>query len=136
MSGTPYTQDTSAGRTANVLIVDEAALVKDGVYWAVAPFVARTHGDIWLLSTPKRQAGFFYNAWHGKDTRWHRIFANVHDCPGLDPEFLEMMKQADPHQYRQDFECQFVQPPDRLIDRATIEAIVYTPEERWRYERR
>ena len=48
------TTDTSIGPTANVLIVDEAALVKDPVYFSVSPATARTHGDIWLMSTPRR----------------------------------------------------------------------------------
>ena len=37
------TTDTSAGNTANVLIVDEAALSEERVYFSVSPAVARTH---------------------------------------------------------------------------------------------
>jgi hypothetical protein len=108
--------DTSVGNTANVLIVDEAALVKDHVYWSVAPAVSRTHGRIWLLSTPRRQAGFFYNFWHSETTRWHKVFSNIKDCPEIDEEFLEMQREADPIKYRQDFLCEFLQPADRVIN--------------------
>ena len=95
-----HTTDTSVGPTANVLIVDEAALVKDLVYFSVSPTTARTHGTIWLMSTPRRPAGYFYNIWQSQeDTRWHKIFSPVSDCPvfvvatandikSLPPEFL------------------------------------------------
>ena len=110
-----HTTDTSVGPTANVLIVDEAALVKDLVYFSVSPTTARTHGDIWLMSTPRRPAGFFYNVWHSDDARWHRIFSPVSDCPDIDPAFLEMQKRADEVKYNQDFLCMFQQPADRLF---------------------
>ena len=110
-----HTTDTSVGPTANVLIVDEAALVKDLVYFSVSPTTARTHGDIWLMSTPRRPAGFFYNVWHSDDANWHRIFSPVSDCPDIDPAFLEMQKRADEVKYNQDFLCMFQQPADRLF---------------------
>ena len=55
-AGTQIT-DTSDGNTANVLIVDEAALVKDLFYFSVSPATARTHGAIWLMSTPAPPGG-------------------------------------------------------------------------------
>lgn len=120
----PHTQDTSLGRTANVLVVDEAAQVKDEVYFSVSPFVARTHGAIWLLSTPSRQAGFFYNYWHDEAVKWHRVFSNITDCPEIDPDFLEMQRRADPIKYQQDFLCQFVQPANRLCSREFVRSML------------
>ncbi len=29
-----------------------------------------TNGTIWPMSPPRRQAGLFYNAWHGNGDRW------------------------------------------------------------------
>ena len=106
-----------------MLIIDEAALVKDQVYWSVAPFVGRTKGAIWLLSTPRRPVGFFYNIWHNNDTRWRRVFSSIKDCPDIDPDFLEMQKRADPTKYKQDFECEFVQPPGHLVTREFVRSI-------------
>ena len=115
-----HTTDTSVGPTADVLIVDEAALVKDQVYFSVSPFTARTRGAIWLMSTPRRPAGFFYNIWKSEDTRWHKVFSTVADCPDIDPGFLEMQKNADEIKYGQDFLCEFLQPANRLF---TVEMI-------------
>ena len=111
----PHTSDTSVGNTADVLIVDEAALVKDEVFFSVSPAISRTKGAIWLMSTPRRQAGFFYNIWHAKDDKWKRIFATVKDCPDIDQDFLDMQRLADETRYRQDFECEFLQPPGALF---------------------
>ena len=90
-----HSQDTAVGNTANVLVIDEAALVRDSVYSSVASFTARTHGATWLLSTPRRQAGFFYNIWHSKDTRWSRILATVKDCPEIDQDLLTILRETD-----------------------------------------
>jgi hypothetical protein len=119
-----HSADTSVGNTANVLIVDEAALVKDEVYFSASPFIGRTHGAIWLMSTPRRQAGFFYNIWHRKDTRWHRILSTVADCPEIDRGFLEEYKRANPIKYDQDFECKFIQPADRQFTNEQIDSIL------------
>jgi hypothetical protein len=67
------------------------------------------------MSTPRRQAGFFYNIWHGKEDKWNKIFATVKDCPDIDPDFLAMQRLADETRYRQDFECEFLQPPGALF---------------------
>lgn len=125
----PHNEDTSLGRTANILIIDEAARVKDKVYYAVSAFVAHTRGAIWMLSTPKRQTGFFYNYWHDKKTDWLRIFSNVHDCPNFDRDFLERRKAGDYTTYMQDFECKFVQPDDSLTTREFVESMLYTDDE-------
>ena len=120
----PHTLHSSLGRTANILIVDEAAKVSDDVYYAVSPFVSRTHGQIWLLSTPTRQSGFFYNFWHDTESGWHRVYSNVDDCPEIDRDYLAMQQRANPIKYSQDFLCQFTQPANRLCSRDAASAIV------------
>jgi hypothetical protein len=130
-----HSQETAVGNTANVLIVDEAALVQDHVYFAVAPFIARTAGALWLLSTPRRQAGFFYNIWHDEDPRWLRIFSSIQANPGaIDQAFLDLQRAADPIRFRQDFLCEFVQPADRLIDMDTLKRMLRTDIDQYQLE--
>jgi len=129
-----HSGDTSVGNTAHVLIVDEAALVQDGVYWSVSASVSRTHGKIWIMSTPRRQAGFFYNFWHSKTIKWHRIFSNVEDCPEIDPDYLAMQMAEDPIRYRQDFMCEFIQPADRLTNMETIQRMFRDGADAWFFE--
>jgi hypothetical protein len=120
----PHTADSSLGRTAHVLIVDEAASVKDHVFYAVSAFIAQTRGQLWLMSTPLSQSGFYFNAWHDTTSGWHRVFSNVHDCPNMDPAYLAMQQRMNPTRYSQDFLCQFVQPATRLCSREAASAIV------------
>src|SRR5204863_9287836 len=103
---------THVANTANFLPVDEAAIVRDDVYMAVSSSAAR-RGAIWLMSTPRRQVGFFYNFWHQKN-EWHKIYSTVADCPDIDPVFLQMQRLADETRYRQDFLCEFIQPANHL----------------------
>ena len=120
----PHTETTSLGRTANVLIVDEAAVVKDSVYFSVAAFISRTHGRIWMMSTPARQAGFFYNFWHDQDNGFHKVFSPVADCPAIDPTYLAMLRRASPTKYAQQFECKFMQPSDYLTNREFVRSVL------------
>jgi hypothetical protein len=129
ITAVPHNADTSAGRTATVLIVDEASRVADKVYFPVSAFVSRSHGEIWLLSTPNHQYGFFHNFWHNDDPDWVRIFSNVDDCPELDPKYLAMHRAVDPTGYARDFECRFVADNNSLTNLEFISAMKYSPEE-------
>lgn len=120
----PHNTDTSAGNTADVLVIDEAALVSDEVFASATPFMGRTKGAIWLLSTPRRQVGFFYNLWHNRDARWRRVLSTVDDCPDIDREFLRMQQALDPIRFRQDFYCEFIAPAGSLITREALEACI------------
>ena len=120
----PHNTDTSAGNTADVLVIDEAALVSDEVFASATPFMGRTKGSIWLLSTPRRQVGFFYNLWHARDNRWRRVLSTVEDCPDIDRDFLRMQQSIDPVRFRQDFYCEFIAPAGCLISRDALDALV------------
>ena len=48
----PAAPDRVRGYTAHLLIVDEAAAVRDEIYMAATPMLTATNGDLWLLSTP------------------------------------------------------------------------------------
>lgn len=119
-----HSSETSPGRTADVLIVDEAAMVRDNVFGVIAPFVARSKGAIWLLSTPRGQTGFFYAFWHASDLKWTRIRSTVEDCPGIDRDFLDMQRRIFPATFRQEFYCEFTPAPGRLISRERLRAIL------------
>ncbi len=131
----PHHVDTSAGNTANVLIIDEAALVSDEVFASASPFMGRTRGALWLLSTPRRQVGFFYNLWHAADARWHRILSTVQDCPEIDRDFLRLQQALDPVRFRQDFYCEFIQPANRVIARQPVESMVDADLDPWQIHR-
>jgi hypothetical protein len=62
--GLPGVEDTVRGFSAvSLMLIDEAARVNDDLYKAVRPMLAVGDGDLWLMSTPNGQRGFFYDEW-------------------------------------------------------------------------
>ena len=123
----PHNTTTALGDEAEVLIVDEAAVVKNAVIEAVSPSTARKRSTQWYLSTPARQSGHFYDIWHDKSDDYHRILSTVADTPEIDPKYLQTYRRASPARYEMDFECRFVKPADRLVPRDFVEAICRWP---------
>ena len=113
----PATERAVVGYTANIIIVDEAAIAPDEVVSYLTRTLTQTNGAIWLLSTPRGQLGIFYHIWHAEPSRWLKIKATVDDCPYVSPEFLEEQKLLFPDIFRQEFYCEFVQPAGRLLSR-------------------
>jgi hypothetical protein len=68
------------------------------------------NGDLWLMSTPWGQRGFFWQEWtHGGD-RWHRVSVTAAECPRISAEFLQQEREAlGSHWYEQEYSCQFVE---------------------------
>lgn len=64
MVSVPEREATSRGfPQASLLIVEEAARVPDEHYEAMTPCLDKRNGDLWLLSTPWGQTGFFRRFW-------------------------------------------------------------------------
>ncbi len=104
---------------ASLLIVDEAARVDDGLYYAVRPMLATSGGKLVLLSTPYGQRGSFYEVWT-EGEGWERYEVRAEDCPRIPSEFLEEERRALPRRvFEQEYCCSF---------EATEDA-VFTPEE-------
>jgi hypothetical protein len=58
--GLPANENTIRGYSAaTMVLIDEAARVPEGLYAAVKPMLATTGGEMWLMSTPHGQRGFF-----------------------------------------------------------------------------
>jgi Terminase large subunit, T4likevirus-type, N-terminal len=56
----------------NLLVIDEAAHVPDGLYASVSPLTQTSKGRTILLSTPYGQRGFFWHEWPARGVRWSR----------------------------------------------------------------
>jgi len=60
----PGTEKTTRGFSGvSLLVVDEAARVEDGLYFALRPMVAVSGGSLLMLSTPAGRRGAFYEEW-------------------------------------------------------------------------
>jgi hypothetical protein len=113
---------------AALLLVDEAARVDDGLYYAIRPMLAVGGGSLIMLSTPYGKRGVFYEEWISSHN-WERYEVPASDCPRISEEFLEEERaELPPFIFRQEYECSFVETEDQvfttdLIDRAVTDEV-------------
>jgi hypothetical protein len=90
----PGSEETNRGLAGvRLLIVDEAARVKDEDYLALRPTLATSGGALVALSTPFGRRGWFYQTWeHGEG--WERTRVPSTGCPRIAPEFLREEEAA------------------------------------------
>jgi Terminase large subunit, T4likevirus-type, N-terminal len=128
----PGTEKTIRGFSgAALLLVDEAARVDDGLYYAVRPMLAVSGGSIVMLSTPWGKRGVFYEEWaHGGE--WGRYKLTAEECPRISPAFLAEEARTLPHWvYQQEYHCSFEETEDQVFQMADIErAFTTEPEDR------
>jgi hypothetical protein len=118
----PGTEKTIRGFSgAALLIVDEAARVDDGLYFAVRPMVAVSGGGLLMLTTPAGKRGIFYEEWesgHG----WEKYEVPASECPRISPEFLAAERRSLPDRvYRQEYQCSFEDTEDQVFGNAVID---------------
>jgi hypothetical protein len=77
----------------NLLVLDEAARIRDELYRSVRPMLAVSQGRLVALSTPFGQRGWFYHEWAGGGP-WRRFRISWRDCPRITPAFIEEERRA------------------------------------------
>jgi hypothetical protein len=112
----PGTEKTVRGFSgASLLMVDEAARVDDGLYYAVRPMLAVSGGSLMMLSTPFGKRGVFHREWT-KGADWERYEVKATECPRISKEFLEEERRAlGPWWYAQEYECRFMETQDQVF---------------------
>lgn len=119
----PGTADTIRGFTrVTLLVIDEAAMVRDDLYDAVRPMLTQNQGSIWLLSTPNGQQGFYHREHVFGDEAWLRVLAPADQSPRFTPEQLAAERLAlGESKFAQEFLCQFTAIDGALIDAQWLE---------------
>lgn len=110
-----------------LILVDEAAFFKgDEILEAVMPMLAtRPDGVIWLMSTPKGQAGFFYELWHAEGGPWRRVRVTAAEVPGRIPAaFLAEEERRNPLKYRREYCCEFIAADEALFSRDALDGLL------------
>ncbi|MFN0169064.1 MAG: terminase large subunit domain-containing protein [Bryobacteraceae bacterium] len=125
----PGVADTTRGFSADLLVVEEAALVPDDAYLAMRPSLAATQGAIVALSTPAGPRGFFYEAWTAGGSEWDRSSVPATDCPHFPPGFLDRERRAmGDFWFRQEYLCEFTQSDTGFFPRRLLEDILMAME--------
>ena len=108
--GVPGVQANLRGYSAPaVVIVDEAAQVRDDVYRALRPMLAAGGGELVLLSTPFGQRGFFWQEWTHGGAEWRRVAVKASECERIPAAFLaEERRSLGEDWFSQEYECSFL----------------------------
>lgn len=98
-----------------LLVIDEAGMVPDPLYFSVRPMIAVSKGSIIALSTPWGKRGWFYDEFTGP-RRWDRYEVPASECPRISPDFLAEERDAlGDRWFRQSYECKFEDMMDAVI---------------------
>jgi Terminase large subunit, T4likevirus-type, N-terminal len=124
--GLPGTEGTVRGFSAvSLLIIDEASRVRDELYKGLLPMLMVADGDVWLLSTPWGQRGFFYEMWEHGGEDWARFRVPATECGRLPAALLERhRRQMGEAWFRQEYLCDFVATEDQMFDAGMVDEMV------------
>ena len=107
-----------------LIIIDEAAFVKDELYEALTPALATSNGALWLLSTAGEKKGFFHKTWVGRANDWKLVKATADDCPRISSQFLAGERIAKGEvTYLREYYCEFHSGRHQFVDESYLEAI-------------
>jgi hypothetical protein len=131
----PGTERTIRGFSGvDLLLVDEAARVDDGLYYAVRPMLAVSGGALILLSTPYGRRGVFYEEWTGREA-WERYEVPASSVPRIPPKFLEAERRSMPEWwFAQEYNCEFRETEDQLWTHEMIEGARDDSLDEYRFE--
>lgn len=122
--GLPGCEATVRGYSSvSLLIVDEAARVKDDLYSTVRPMLAVSRGRLLALTTPFGKRGWFHREWSEGGPEWERIAVRATECPRIPRDFLAGEERSlGARWYRQEYECSFEETVDQVFSQSDIDA--------------
>ena len=107
--GLPGDEATIRGFSdVSMLLIDEAAQVRQEVYDTTTPMLAASGGDLWLMSTPNGKTGFFWDEWARGGPLWTRVSVPATECPRIPKWFLEEERRRKSERvFLQEYMCVF-----------------------------
>lgn len=104
----PGVEATTRGVSGcTLLLVDEAARLRDAVYRSLRPMLATTNGRTWLMSTPYGKRGFFWEA--TQHAGWEISRVTARECPRILPAFLDQeFRELGERWFAQEYLCEFL----------------------------
>lgn len=125
--GLPGNEGTVRGFSAvSLLLIDEAARVPDAIYKALRPMLAVRNGDLWLMSTPCGQRGFFWEVWTQGGPEWERHSTPATECARISEAFLKEEREALGNLwFAQEYLCEFVDNGGQWFGRDAVERALW-----------
>lgn len=126
----PGSEETIRGIDAvDLLIIDEASLVKDDLFASVYPMLATTDGMCLAMTTPRGKRGWFYDNWIGADVDWYRVTVDWRKIARYSESFIARQRRRfGEYWFRQEFGCEFLDSDSQffateLVDAAMVSGI-------------
>tara|TARA_R100000501_G_scaffold8777_1_gene17668 strand:+ start:526 stop:1236 length:711 start_codon:yes stop_codon:yes gene_type:complete len=119
--------DTIRGMTANTLILEEAAFVKDGIVNQVLlPMIASTQGKLIKISTPFGMNHFYRSFQEDDNYISHKVTWKDAVKVGLfNEEFIEeQRKQCNSLEFRTEYEAEFIADQDSYFPWKLVESCI------------
>lgn len=115
----------------DLILIDEASRVDDGLYAAVRPMLAISGGRLIALSTPFGTRGWWWRAWTSTET-WLRVEVPATQCPRITAEFLaeERLSLSD-WQFQQEYLCRFMDAETAAFGSADVRRAFVEDVELW-----
>jgi hypothetical protein len=109
----------------SILIVDEAARVRESMWATISPMLAAAPlARQALLSTPAGASGEFHRAVTANEGGWRGIIVRAEDCSRISPAFLKREKvRLGNALYRQEYCCEFVASPGSVFSADLLAAM-------------
>jgi len=122
----PATEETIRGYSADMVIIDEAAFVKDSLIKSVVmPMLAATDGTLIMLSTPWSKQHIFYKAFTDVSGEWSVHHVPSTECPHISPKFLERQRRLmSETEFRREYLAEFVEEEACYFPTDLIESCV------------
>jgi hypothetical protein len=92
----PESERTVQGYSGvRLIVLDEAAMVDDALYYSVRPMLAVSKGRLLAISKAFGRRGWFFESWENgsscdaeKAEGWHKVKITADDCARITPAFL------------------------------------------------
>lgn len=108
--------------SVDLLIIDEASRVSDGLYASVRPMLAVSGGALYAMATPWGKRGWWSDAWHGEGD-WERVEITAEQCPRITPAFLaEERRDLGQFWFDQEYLCRFLDSASAAFRSEDIDA--------------
>jgi hypothetical protein len=112
----PGVEKNIRGFSANLLVLDESALIPDDLWTAVRPMIA-VHADakLFAIGTPHGRRGWYFQTWQESD-EFYKVKVTADQCPRISPEFLAReRREMGEWLYKQEYGCEWTENEDSLL---------------------
>ena len=112
-------------------------MVADPVHDSVAPVLARTDGDLMMMSTPRGKRGRFYRTWAYGGPEWERVFGPVTASCRIAENYLDRERSERGEEYfAQEYLCEFVDNGSHVFDEEELREVFSQDAQPWEPPRR